>query len=194
MTETEEMKICFNEMEKLKAKMEELREKRKVEEEKKLLRELTIEPNLNVLKTWLDDYSEANKVAIENRNKKATQESKRYNINNIRSIASLIIQQEEEYKKLSGSDNLHRCGRNGLHHKYNNVDFDKLDIILASLERDQYNVLSKKRNIVKQLYENGKYVKPAPTNDEITKANIQATYNMFNIINKRLDDIESKLS
>jgi hypothetical protein len=191
MTETHEMTICFNEMEKLKAKIEALREKIKVEEEKRLLRELTMEPNLKVLKTWLDDYMEANKVAIENKNKKATQELKRITINNIRSIASLIIQQDEEYKKLS--DRLKH--RRRIHHnKYNNVDFDELDIILASLERDPYNVLLKKKYIVNQLYENGKYVKPAPTNDEVTKANIEATYNMFNNINKRLDDIESKLS
>ena len=189
MTETEEMKMCFDEMEKLKAKMEELREKRKVEEEKKLLRELTMEPNLKVIKTLLDDYIEANKVAIENINKKATQQSKGFTINNIRGKISSIIQQEEQYKELSA-----RGRSRGLHHKYNNVDFDKLDIILASLESDPYNVLSKKRNIVDQLYENGKYVKPTPTNDEITKAHIEATYNMFNIINKRLDDIESKLS
>ena len=193
MTETEEIKICFDEMEKLKAKMEELREKRKVDEEKKLLRELTMEPNLKVIKTLLDDYIEANKVAIENINKKATQQSKRFTINNIRSKISSIIQQEEQYKEQYKE--LSARGRSrGLHHKYNNVDFDKLDIILASLESDPYNVLSKKRNIVNQLYEKGNYVKPTPTNDEITKANIEATYNMFNIINKRLDDIESKLS
>ena len=189
MTETEEMKICFDEMEKLKAKMEELREKRKVEEEKKLLRELTMEPNLKVLKTWLDDYNEANKVAIENKNKKATQESKRTTINYIRSQISSIIRQEEEYKKSSA-----RAGSRGLHHKYNNIHFDKLELNLVSLENDPYNILLKKSNIVNQLYENGKYVKPTPTNDEITKARIEATYNMFNIINKRLDDIESKLS
>lgn len=189
MTETEEIKICFDEMEKLKAKMEELREKRKVDEEKKLLRELTMEPNLKVIKTLLDDYIEANKVAIENINKKATQQSKGFTINNIRGKISSIIQQEEQYKELSA-----RGRSRGLHHKYNNVDFDKLDIILASLESDPYNVLSKKGKIVNQLYENGKYVKPKPTNDEITKAHIEATYNMFNIINKRLDDIESKLS
>lgn len=51
MTETDEMKMCFDEMEKLNAKLEALREKRKVEEEKRLLRELTMEHNLNVLKT-----------------------------------------------------------------------------------------------------------------------------------------------
>lgn len=193
MTETEEIKICFDEMEKLKAKMEELREKRKVDEEKKLLRELTMEPNLKVIKTLLDDYIEANKVAIENINKKATQQSKGFTINNIRGKISSIIQQEEQYKEQYKE--LSARGRSrGLHHKYNNVDFDKLDIILASLESDPYNVLSKKGKIVNQLYENGKYVKPKPTNDEITKAHIEATYNMFNIINKRLDDIESKLS
>ena len=132
MTETEEMKICFDEMEKLKAKMEELREKRKVEEEKKLLRELTMEPNLKVLKTWLDDYQSSLKKQIEK--------------------------------------------------------------MLVSVDYDQYNVLTEKLLIINQIYSLRPKPKPKPTNDEVVKSHIQAIYNMFNIINKRLDDIESKLS
>ena len=187
MTETEEMNSCFNEMEKLKAKMEELREKRKVEEEKKLLRELTMEPNLKVIKTLLDHYS----LVDENINKSANCQMKKELTNPITEMISYIIREEKKYRK--PGRNINECG-GGRHgrNKYRNVDLDELEAMLLSLEYDPYNVLKKKYSIVYRIHDSG--VKPTPTNDEITKANIEATYNMFNIINKRLDDIESKLS
>lgn len=116
MTETDEMKMCFDEMEKLKAKMEALSEKRKVEEEKRLLRELTMEPNLKVLKTWLDDYQ-----------------------------SSLKKQTKDKF------------GQRILYHVKNFSTHDN---------------------------------QPS----EFMEKYIDSTYNMFNIINKRLDDIETKLS
>ena len=86
MNETDEMQMCSDEMEKLRAKMEALREKRKANEEKRLLNETMMDPNLKVLKTWLDDYLDAKNLAIENTNKKANQQMKTHAINNIRSI------------------------------------------------------------------------------------------------------------
>lgn len=198
MTETDEMISCFGEMEKLKEKiegfqkqMEALQKQKKANYEKRLLHETTLEPNLKVLKTWLDDYCHSNKVAIESINKTATEEMKKRIIIRIKQNISSIIREEEKLRNLSDQDKF-RMGSKV--NKYNNIDFDELELNLVSLESDPYNILSKKGNIVYQLYENGKYVKPTPTNDEITKARIEATYNMFNIINKRLDDIESKLS
>jgi hypothetical protein len=131
MTETEEMKICFDEMEKLKAKMEELCEKRKVEEEKKLLCELTMEPNLKVLKTWLDDYQSSLKKQTKN-------------------------------------------------------NFG---------ERTFYGVKTFSTHMTVRSADSGRptgqyYNQPS----EFMEKYVDSTYNMFNIINKRLDDIESKLS
>jgi hypothetical protein len=192
MNETGEMQMCFDEMEKLRAKMEALREKRKANEEKRLLNETMMEPNLKVLKTWLDDYLDAKNLAIENTNKKATQQMKTRAINNIRDRISNIIQIEKQYQDLSEHEKKRTYGRSDNKYKYNNIDFGQLEIMLVSLERDPYNVLSKKITIVEQLYNTGKYVKQRPTQDEIIKSHIEATYNMFNIINKRLDDIEKK--
>ena len=131
MTETEEMKMCFDEMEKLKAKMEELREKRKVDEEKKLLRELTMEPNLKVLKTWLDDYQSSLKKQTKNK---------------------------------LGERTLYGVKNFSTHMTVRSAD--------SGRPTGQY------------------YNQPS----EFMEKYVESTYNMFNIINKRLDDIESKLS
>ena len=197
MTETEEMKICFDEMEKLKAKMEELREKRKVEEEKKLLRELTMEPNLKVLKTWLDDYHQAKRVDIENINKTVCQDKKNRVINQIKNMSKEMFLSRKVYEELSQHEKdrmRSRAERGTDYHpyKYRNVDFDEVEKMLVSVDYDRYNVLTEKLLIINQIY--SLRPKPKPTNDEVVKSHIQAIYNMFNIINKRLDDIESKLS
>jgi len=189
---SDEMQMCFDEMEKLRAKMEAMREKRKANEEKRLLNESMMDPNLKVLKTWLDDYCDAKNLAIENTNKKATQQMKTHAINNIRDRISNIIQIEKQYQDLSEYEKKRTYGRSDNKYKYNNIDFGKLEIMLVSLEREPYNVLSNKKTIVEELYNTGKYVKPRLTPDEIIKSHIEATYNMFNIINKRLDDIEKK--
>ena len=128
MTETEEMKMCFDEMEKLKAKMEELREKRKVDEEKKLLRELTMEPNLKVLKTWLEDYQSCLKKQTKNN----------FGLRSVENFSTHVIVRSPDSGRATG----------------------------------QY------------------YNQPS----EFMEKYVESTYNMFNIINKRLDDIESKLS
>jgi hypothetical protein len=197
MTETDEMKMCFDEMEKLNAKMEALREKRKVEEEKRLLRELTMEPNLKVLKTWLDDYREAKRVDIENINKTVCEDKKKRVINQIKNISSDMIRSHKAYEELSQHEKdrmMSRANSGADYHpsKYRNVDFDELEKMLVSVEYDHYNVLTEKLLIINQIY--NLRPKPKPTNDEVVKSHIQATYNMFNIINKRLDDIETKLS
>ena len=62
-----------------------------------------------------------------------------------------------------------------------------------SLKTDHYNVLKDKIHNIRQIHENGNYIKRV-TKEEIEASHIEATYNMFNIINKRLDDIEKKLA
>lgn len=194
MNDTDEMEMCFNEMEKLRAKMEALREKRKANEEKRLLYESTMdlyestmEPNLKVLKTRVDE------LAIENTNKKATDQMKAFAINIIRSTISNMIEIDNEYQELADCDKYRIYGSNG--YKYRNIHFGQLREMLVSLEDDPYNVLSKKKSMVEQLYNTGTYehtayVKQRTIHDEINISHIEATYNMFNIINKRLDDIE----
>ena len=189
MNETDEMEMCFNEMEKLRAKMEALREKRKANEEKRLLYESTMEPNLTVLKTRVDE------LAIENTNKKATDQMKAFAINIIRSTISNMIEIDNEYQELADCDKYRIYGSNG--YKYRNIHFGQLREMLVSLEDDPYNVLSKKKSMVEQYYNTGTYehtayVKQRTIHDEINISHIEATYNMFNIINKRLDDIEKK--
>ena len=144
MNETDEMEMCFNEMEKLRAKMEALREKRKANEEKRLLYESkmdlyesTMEPNLKVLKTCVDE------LAIENANKKATDQMKTFAINIIRSTISNMIEIDNEYQELADCDKYRIYGSNG--YKYRNIHFGELRKMLVSLEDDPYNVLSKKK-------------------------------------------------
>ena len=59
----------IDETEKLKAKMEALREKRKTKEENEINRKLLIEPNLELMSTWLKELNTANKASIYNQNR-----------------------------------------------------------------------------------------------------------------------------
>ena len=53
-----ELNECFDEMEKLKKKLETLELKHKMEEKNKILKKTTMEPNLLILETWLKNYTE----------------------------------------------------------------------------------------------------------------------------------------
>jgi hypothetical protein len=129
MNETDEMKMCFDEMEKLKAKTEALSEKRRASEEKRLLYESTMEPNLKVLKTWLDDY----RCAMD---KQSTDKKATHILRGVRNFSTHMSVRRQDNGCPSGT---------------------------------YYNQPS-----------------------EFMENYIEATYNMFNIINKRLDDIEKK--
>ena len=48
--------------------MEALREKRKAKEENEINRKLLIEPNLEIMSTWLKEINPANKASIYNQN------------------------------------------------------------------------------------------------------------------------------
>ncbi len=49
--------------------MEALREKRKAKEENEINRKLLIEPNLEIMSTWLKEINPANKASIYNQNR-----------------------------------------------------------------------------------------------------------------------------
>lgn len=180
MNETGEMQMCFDEMEKLRAKMEALREKRKANEEKRLLNETMMEPNLKVLKTWLDDY----KSDIECVNRKATQQ---------------MINEKKRYITSNVANIMHSKNNSKMRERmYRNVDFDEIEKMLETSESDSYEVLSKNvlllNNYQYSNYANKTFITPGkePKPSEFMENYIEATYNMFNIINKRLDDIEKK--
>ena len=159
--------------------------------------ETSMDANLKVLRTWLDECREAKRVDIENINNKVQEHTKRRVINGIRGHYSLIISSHKAYEELSQreKDRMKRRAERGADYHpntYRNVDFDELEKMLASVEYDQYNILTEKLSIIKQICEKGTKPQPKPTKEQVMEAHIEATYNMFNIINKRIDDIETK--
>lgn len=175
MNDSDQMNECFAEMERLKVKMETLEQQRKINEENETLRKTTMEPNLKVLENWLVDYREAIEDEKEKINKKATEQQKCRVINYIKHYINKI-----------------NSGRNTS--KYQAVDFNELEKMSLSLQTDRYNVLQDKIFKIEQIYERGNYFKLPQSKEEIAASHIEATYNLFNIINKRLDDIENLLN
>ena len=74
-----------------------------------------------------------------------------------------------------------------------NVDFNEIEKMSLLLETEPYNVLKDKIDKIHQIYENGYYYIKRVTKEEIAASYIESIYNIFNIINKRHDDIEKKL-
>ena len=184
MNDADQMIECFAEMERLKVKMETLEQQRKNNEENETLRKTTMEPNLKVLENWLVDYREAIEDEKEKINKKATEQKKSNVINCIKQYINMI---NRDYNQFQPS-------RRQITSKYQAVDFNELEKMSLSLQTDPYNVLQDKMNKIKQIYEYGNYFKLPQSKEEIAASHIEATYNMFNIINKRLDDIDKKLA
>ena len=184
MEETQQINACIGEMEKLKEKMEALEKQKILNEKNEMLKKTTMEPNLKVFEDWLNDYHKAIENEKEKINKKATEPEKSIVINNIKHYISMINNLHNDYQRS------HRDGQKG---KYQNVDFNELEKMSISLEIEPYNILNDKRNKINQIYEKGNYFEPPQSKEKIAALHIEATYNMFNIINKRLDDIEKKL-
>jgi len=184
MEETQQINICIDEMAKLKEKMEALEKQKILNEKNEMLKKTTIEPNLKVLENWLVDYHKA----IEDENK---------------NITSKMIDEKKNYiRRTINEMTQYKNNRRMRERNYQNVDFDEIEKMLESLDYDSYQTLSKKSLIVTNYGYFNNYSKisfiiafenrpPQPT--EVMEAHIEATYNMFNIINKRLDDIEKKL-
>ena len=128
--EEQQIKICIDEMEKLKGKMEALEKQKILNEKNEMLKKTTIEPNLKVLENWLVDYHKA----IEDNKKR----------------------------------------QKGQQHNY---------------QKHSYDIIHTVRNSNTGIRTGDYYNEPSV----FMQAHIEATYNMFNIINKRLDDIEKKL-
>ena len=187
MEETQQINACIGEMEMLKEKMEALEKQKFLNEKNEILKKTTMEPNLKVLEDWLNDYHRAVEDEKEKINKKATEQEKRCAINNIKSRISSINNEHNRYQQLPERQ------KKNYKYKYQAVDLYELEIMSISLEIEPYNILNDKRNKINQIYEKGNYFEPPQSKEKIAALHIEATYNMFNIINKRLDDIENKL-
>ena len=187
MDETQQINLCIDEMAKLKEKMEALEKQKILNEKNEMLKKTTMEPNLKVLEDWLNDYHEAIEEKIEKINKEATEEDKNNIIIYIKCKVSLINYNYKFYQEGAEEQNYERFD------KYKNVDLNELEQMTLSLETEPYNVLKDKCDKIKQIYDTGNYIEPPQSKEEIAASHIEATYNMFNIINKRLDDIEKKL-
>lgn len=189
MDETEQINVCIDEMAKLKEKMETLEKQKILNEQHEMLRKTTMEPNLKVLENWLQDYRQA----VEHENKSATSKMIDEKKNYIRKEITEMIQYKNNRRMRERRNN-------------QNVDFDEIEKMLESLDYDSYQTLSKKESLVTTASSGNNYgyfknygkisfitfeQKPQPS--EVMEAHIEATYNMFNIINKRLDDIERKI-
>ena len=208
MTETDEMKMCFDEMEKLKAKMEALREKRKVEEENEINRKLLMKPNLESMSTWLKEYKDAMEREIDND----------YNKN--------LMNYHISYHKPDAHESLLNCMRRTIDketkgwicsktirsHKNPTLEYpDEIEKMRSNLDTDTYAVLEQKMKLIYKLQrvrEKKRVHKNMNTiNAEIKKliANskqelmsdhrlcglIESVFNIFNIMSARLDKLES---
>ena len=187
MDETQQINLCIDEMAKLKEKMEALEKQKILNEKNEMLKKTTMRPNLQVFEDWLNDYHEAIEEKIEKINKEATEEDKNNIIIYIKCKVSLINYNYKFYQEGAEEQNYERFD------KYKNVDLNELEQMTLSLETEPYNVLKDKCDKIKQIYDTGNYIEPPQSKEEIAASHIEATYNMFNIINKRLDDIEKKL-
>lgn len=200
MDETQQINLCIDEMAKLQEKMEALEKQKILNEKNEMLKKTTMRPNLQVLEDWLNDYHEA----IEEKKEKINKEAIEQDINNIiiyiKGKVSLInynykfyqegAEEQKNYPKRSRYSKYYDYER---FDKYKNVDLNELEQMTLSLETEPYNVLKDKCDKIKQIYETGNYIEPPQSKEEIAASHIEATYNMFNIINKRLDNIEKKL-
>ena len=184
MEATQQINLCIEEMGKLQEKMEELEKQKIFNDNNEMLKKTTMEPNLKVLEDWLNNYHKTVEEKKEKINKNATEKEKKYAINTIKTMISSI---NSERNQLNVQNK--RCRT----FKYQNVDFNELEQMTLSLETEPYNVLKDKCDKIKQIYDTGNYIEPPQSKEEIAASHIEATYNMFNIINKRLDDIEKKL-
>ena len=166
MEETEQINACIGEMEKLKEKMEALEKQKILNEKNEMIKKTTMEPNLKVLETWLVEYNKANRSVTKN----MIDEQKKYIREQIKNERRNGGGRSANIEKLASAlDNSSSFYEQGF------------PVTYGSLIGDNHNKIS--------------YItfekNPKPT--EVMEAHIEATYNMFNIINKRLDDIEKKL-
>lgn len=197
MEETQQINACIGEMENLKKKIEALEKQKILNEKNEMLKKTTMRPNLQVFEDWLNDYHEAIEEKNEKINKKATEHNKSNAIYYIKDMVSSINNLYKQYQE--GAEKQKNCrvrSRSRYYDrfdKYKNVDLNELEQMSLSLETEPYNVLKDKCDKIKQIYETGNYIEPPQSKEEIAASHIEATYNMFKIINKRLDAIEDTL-
>ncbi len=166
MEETQQINNCIDEMAKLKEKMEALEKQKNLNEKNEMIKKTTMEPNLKVLENWLVEYHKTNISVTKN----MIDEQNKY-------VREQIMNERRNGGARSAKiENLASALKNS------SSSYDKgFPVTYGTLIGDNHNKIS--------------YItfekNPKPT--EVMEAHIEATYNMFNIINKRLDDIEKKL-
>lgn len=168
MDEAKQINVCIDEMAKLKEKMEALEKQKIANEQNETVKKTTMEPNLKVLEDWLMDYYKTNSIVTKNIIDEQNRHIRQQITNKRRNGG---VYRSKDFQELSSalkeSLSIYEQG---------------LPVTYGTLIGDNYNKISY------TTIEN-KRTKPS----EVMKAHIEASYNMFNIINKRLNDIEKKL-
>ena len=159
-----EMKSCLEEMEKLQTKAKELQQKKIELETIQQSKISEISPNMNIMKEWLDDYNEAEEYSkIVNDTKNNTCQCK--------------CNERHGYYMVNGNCNSTSC-RSKADSKREKVKSKKFINI--------YDPSDYKPG------EHPKHSKIIPNNypSEFMKDFIEATYNLFQIQQKRIEELE----
>jgi len=167
MDEAKQINVCIDEMAKLKEKMEALEKQKIANEQNETVKKTTMEPNLKVLEDWLMDYYKTNSIVTKNIIDEQKRDIRQQITNKRRNGGYSSRDFQELSSALKESLSIYEKG---------------LPVTYGTLIGDNYNKIS---------YTTIENNRTKPT--EVMKAHIEANYNMFNIINKRLDDIEEKL-
>ena len=164
MQETQQINACIGEMEKLKEKMEALEKQKNLNEKNEMLKKTTMEPKLKVLENWLVNYHKANRSVTKN----MIDEQEKYVYGQIKNAGTR-----------SGSDKIAKL--NSALRTSSSYYNKGIPVTYGTLIGDNYSKIS--------------YISMQSSRKptEVMEAHIEATYNMFNIINRRLDVIEDTL-
>ena len=158
-----EMKSCLEEMEKLQTKAKELQQKKIEQETIQQSKISEISPNMNIMKEWLDDYNEA-----------------------------------EEYSNIVNATKKNTCQCQHDHQGW----YDRGNCCNSTACRSKADSKRKKvksKNFINinepsdyKLGEHPKHSKIIPNNypSEFMKDFIEATYNLFQIQQKRIEELE----
>ena len=164
-----EMNSCLTEMERLQAKMMEFQETKKKQEAEQEEKTKEIEPNIVVIKKWLDAYhfNEEQKKMSEVSKKKYDDYLVRMRGRNMQQNP-LSTKENEECKKVVGDYN-----------KYCSTKYDKY----------QSRVVPNNLKSIK-MFHIEKYKTP-DTPSQFMFDFIEATHNLFQIQQKRIDELET---
>lgn len=212
---------CLKEMTKIQEKMERLEEEKNKQAKEKEIKQREIEPNLKIMSDWLENYGEIieeieNEKIIEEQYKQLKDSGLEFKIRNYEKIINFDVN-EKSLKEMilyfrqfgiyvNSKDELQqlRIKHEPTTEEYNL--YKNKDIITEKYldlrekkkdNRDYYNYRSNSCGIINQrdmLLRVSKFVdinNSTPT--YFMKQYIEATYNMFLIQQKRIDELERKL-